>query len=366
MSLNSESAEKQRRVDAFLDRGGYDAVLLARLENVSWFGCGADCHVSLAQETGVGALLVRRDRKTLITNNVERPRLLEEELAGQGFDDDATLWAEDALAPAVARLAPGENIAADISLPGVTACPDDIAPLRYSLTPEEVDRYRAIGAEVGAAIEAACMDLKPGMTEYQAAAALAGQHFRRGVTPIVVLVAADERLLKYRHPIPTDNMIARTVMLVVCARRYGLVVSATRIVSFDPVSAELRKKHDAVAQVDAAFIAATQIGARIGDVFKTGLDAYAAQGFADEWKLHHQGGPAGYLPREYRATMDTDDDVLPNQAFAWNPSIAGTKSEDTIIATADGPEIISASPGFSKVEVSAGGLTLKRADILVR
>ena len=366
MSRNSESAEKQRRVDAFLDRSAYDAVLLARLENFSWFGCGADCHVNLAQETGVGALLVRRDRNTLITNNVERPRLLEEELAGQGFDDDAALWAEDALAPAVARLAPGEKIAADISLPGVTACPDEIAPLRYSLTPEEVDRYRTVGAEVGAAIGAACMDVAPGMAEHEAAAALAGQHFRRGLTPIVVLVAADERLLKYRHPIPTENKIERTVMLVVCARRYGLVVSATRIVSFGPVSAELRKKHDAVARVDAAFIAATQIGARIGDVFRAGLDAYAAQGFADEWKLHHQGGPTGYLPREYRATIGTDDEVLENQAFAWNPSITGTKSEDTIIATPDGPEIISASPEFPTVEASAGGLTLQRADILVR
>jgi len=366
MSRSSEIAEKQRRVDAFLDRGGYDALLLRRLENLSWFGCGADCHVNTAQETGVGAFLIRRDRKTLITNNVERPRLLEEELAGQGFDIEAPLWAEDDLAPAVARLAPGEKIAADISLPGVTACPDEIAPLRYSLTPEEADRYRAVGAQVGVAIEAACMDLKAGMTEHEVAATLAGQHFSRGLAPIVVLVAADDRLMKYRHPIPTDNVVEKTVMLVVCARRYGLIVSATRIVNFGPIPAELRKKHDAVTRVDAAFIAATQTGARIGDVFKAGLDAYAAQGFGDEWKLHHQGGPAGYLPREYRAVLSSDDKVLANQPFAWNPSIAGTKSEDTIIATADGPEIISASPGFPTVQAYANGLTLKRADILVR
>jgi len=46
--------------------------------------------------------------------------------------------------------------------------------------------------------------------------------------------------------------------------------------------------------------------------------------------------------------------------------IAGTKSEDTIIAAPQGPEIISASPGFPTVEVRAAGITLKRADILVR
>ena len=366
MSHDSESAEKQRRVDEFLDRGEYEALLLGRVENFAWFACGADCHVNLAQETGVGALLVHRDRKTLVTNTVERGRLLEEELSGQGFEDDASPWAEDALAPALARLAPGEKIAADIPLPGVTACPDEIARLRWSLTPEEVERYRALGAEVGAALGEACMDLEPGMSEHEAAAALAERHFRRGLAPIVVLVAADERLLKYRHPIPTGNEIKHTVMLVVCGRQHGLVVSATRMVSFGSVSEELRKRHEAAAQVDAAFIAGTRPGARIGDIFRAGLDAYAAQGYADEWRLHHQGGPTGYLAREYRATGDIEEEVLVNQAFAWNPSITGTKSEDTIIATADGPEIISASPGFPMVEVSSGGLTLKRADILVR
>lgn len=366
MSSKQEIAEKQRRVNDLLERGGYDAMLIATLANFAWFTCGGDAHVNTAEETGVGALLVRRNRKTLITNNVERPRLLEEELAGQGFEEEISLWVEDALAPAVARIAPGEKLVSDVALPGVTACPEDIARLRWSLTPEEVERYRALGADVGKALGEACLQVRPGMSEHEAAAEVAAHHMRRGVAPIVVLVAADERILKYRHPIPTDNQIERTVMLVVCGRRQGLICSATRLVSFGPLTDELRKKHDAVARVDAAFIAATQIGARIGDVFKAGLDAYAAEGYPDEWQLHHQGGPCGYAARDYRATADIDDVVEPNQAFAWNPSITGTKSEDTIIATPDGPEVISASPGFPTIEAAAGDRSFQRADILVR
>ncbi len=366
MSLAAETAEKQRRLTEFMDAAGYDAVLLARTDNFAWFTAGGNSFVSLAQEAGVGALLVQRDRRILITNNVERPRLLEEELSAQDFGEDISPWTDDALPPALARLAAGQKIAADVSLPGVTECASDIAALRASLTPDEVARYRALGADVGAAIADACMDLEPGMTEHEAAAALAGAHFRRGIQPIVVLVAADERLKKYRHPIPTDNEIRRVVMLVVCGRRHGLIVSATRIVHFGPVPADLQKRHRAVAAVDAAFIAATRPGTRIGDVFQTGLDAYAAQGYEDEWKLHHQGGPTGYAPRDYRATAEVDDPVQPNQAFAWNPSITGTKSEDTIIAAPDGPEIISASPGFPSLTVAAAGLTFERPDILVR
>jgi Xaa-Pro aminopeptidase len=155
-------------------------------------------------------------------------------------------------------------------------------------------------------------------------------------------------------------------MLVVCGRRHGLIVSATRIVHFGDVPADLKKKHAAVVAVDAAFIANTRVGVRIGDIFKAGLEAYAQQGHGDEWQLHHQGGPTGYAPRDYRATESTDDLVQPNQAFAWNPSIAGTKSEDTIIATADGPAVISASPGLPRLSVSAAGLSLDRPDIVVR
>jgi antitoxin VapB len=366
MAHSPERTEKHRRVVEFLDAGGFDGVLLNRVDNFAWYTGGGECHVNLAAEAGVGALLIRRDGAVLITNNVERPRLMEEELGGLGLMQEICDWWQDDLAPAVQRLAPGMKIASDTDVPGASPAAADIARLRWSLTPEEVRRYRALGKEVGQAIGEACMAVQPGMTEHEAAAVLAAEHLRRGIQPIVVLVAADDRLLKYRHPIPTDNKITRAVMLVVCGRRSGLIVSATRIVHFGPVPAELAKKHAAAIAVDAAFIAATRVGGRIGDIVKAGLDAYAVQGFADEWKLHHQGGPTGYAARDYRAIETTDDLVLPNHAFAWNPSITGTKSEDTIVATPEGPEVISLSPGIPTREITAAGIRLRRHDILIR
>lgn len=366
MALSDEIEEKQRRVNALLKREGFDALLLSTSAGFAWFSGGGDCHVNIAEETGVGALLVRPDSTTLLTNNVERGRLLEEELAGCGFQDHASLWTEDALPDALQRLAPNEKIAADVPLPGVTPRPEAIAALRRSLTQAEVERYRALGRDVGEAIGEAAGQVEPGMTEHEAAAILAGHHFRRGAVPIVVLVAADERILKYRHPVPTDNEIQRCVLLVVCGRRHGLIVSATRIVHFGQLPEELRRKHDAVTAIDAAFVGASRIGTPISDVFKAGLDAYAEHGYPEEWKLHHQGGPTGYAARDFRATLETTDAVEPNQAFAWNPSITGTKSEDTIIVTSDGPEIISASPSFPTIEGRAQDATFPRADILVR
>ena len=210
------------------------------------------------------------------------------------------------------------------------------------------------------------MLVEPGMTEFEVAAALASEHYARQITPIVALIAADERLRKYRHPLPTSNPVRQVVMLVVCGRRHGLIVSATRLVHFGPLQDDLRRRHQSVVAIDAAMIAASTVGARIGQVFKTGVEAYQAEGFAEEWKLHHQGGPTGYAARDYRATAEVDDVVAPMQAFAWNPSITGTKSEDTILATPAGPEIISLSPAFPTLEVEIAGRKLRRSEILVR
>ncbi|MDT8304742.1 MAG: hypothetical protein RRC07_02300 [Anaerolineae bacterium] len=42
------------------------------------------------------------------------------------------------------------------------------------------------------------------------------------------------------------------------------------------------------------------------------------------------------------------------QVFAWNPSIAGTKSEDTILAGESGNEILTAMDGWLTVTAYEG------------
>jgi antitoxin VapB len=97
---------------------------------------------------------------------------------------------------------------------------------------------------------------------------------------------------------------------------------------------------------------------------KEGIEAYREAGFPEEWQLHHQGGLAGYAPREIVATPTSDAEVLLGQAYAWNPSITGTKSEDTILIGKDGNEILTAIGGWPTITVKTDGRSLERPDIL--
>ena len=176
-----------------------------------------------------------------------------------------------------------------------------------------------------------------------------------------MLVAGAERLPLHRHPLPTAAPLGDLSMLVVCGRRDGLVSAVTRMRAFRPLDAGARARYAALLEVEAAYLDATRAGARIGDVVAAGAAAYAEHGFAaDEWHAHHQGGPMGYTTRDYLAHPGTDDVVAAGRPFAWNPSAAGFKVEDTIVAGAGEPEIVSPDPDWPALAV--GGR--QRPDVL--
>jgi antitoxin VapB len=369
MTKCEEFAAKRRRVERWLAEQGLDGVVLCRSDNFAWLGCGADNVVNAAQETGVGALVVQPDGVSLVTNNIETERLLTEELDGLNIAGTEVFpWHEPSQRGEIlARLARGHVFAADDGTEGLGELPAGFAALRYSLTAAEVERYRALGRDAAAVMEAAAVAVEPGMTEADVAALVAMGARQAGIVPVVLLVAADERILNWRHPVAKETPAERCVMMVICGRRRGLVAAVTRLVHFGELSDDLRARQTSVCAVDAAMMAATQPGRQAADVLAEAQAAYAANGFPDEWQLHHQGGAIGYLPREYIATAECRQTVQADQAFAWNPSIRGTKSEDTILVGEGGFEVLTAaSPDWPAVEVEAGGRTVARPGILVR
>jgi len=153
--------------------------------------------------------------------------------------------------------------------------------------------------------------------------------------------------------LPTTSLIGSLFMGVICARRKGLIASVTRIVSFNSLSKEIEQRYKALLNVEAAFFSGTEVGATYGQAFKSGEVEYLKQGFArDEWSKHHQGGPTGYLPRDFPAHEKSAQIIGVGNAIAWNPSAAGIKVEDTLITTPTGFEIITSDPNWPSVEIA--------------
>jgi Xaa-Pro aminopeptidase len=358
-----EFDEKQKRLRTLLDGHGVDAVLLNQSGNFSWMTCGAECFINRADLAGVASLLITPTKRYVLTTNIEADRLSNEEgLSKQGWEVIGSPWYEQK--DVLSELTEGMKVATDTHFPTRLNLGSEIASLRSALLPQEGQRYRELGKLCAQAMQIAVDAVHPGMTEYEIGANLLHAIESRGVQGIVNLIATDQRIFSYRHPLPTAKKLEKYAMLVLCGRKAGLICSITRLVHFGPLTDEIRQKEKLVAQIDAEMIAATCPGSTIGDVFRRAQAVYAESGFPEEWHLHHQGGSAGYAPREFTGMPASTQPILAGQAFAWNPSITGVKSEDTILVGEGFSEIITEMVGWPALNVQVGDQVIKRPAIL--
>jgi Xaa-Pro aminopeptidase len=414
MDLTAERLAKHARVVDLLDRHGLDAALLWRRCNFNWYTCGARNYVGTADDAGNSAVLIGRDGAVVIANNIEATRLMAEELPARGLEVVSYAWHDaadrarafhDVIAnrrlaadvpaaglyslgspdtrvplaacppvfpglPTGGQAASGtrSKMVVDVPAAGLTAAPlpPEFNRLRWSLMPSELERYRAACADVTDAVEGVARRARPGQTEDELAGLLAGELRARGCLPWVLLVGSDDRMRVHRHPLPTGKRVERYFMLATCAERGGLIAACSRLAHFGPVPEDLAARHRAVCTVDAALISATRPGTTLAAIFAEAQAAYTAVGFPDEWRMHHQGGSIGYLPREVRAGPGDATVALAGQAFAWNPTVAGTKCEDTILCGPGGGQLLAPSTDWPTIIAEWKGFAMKRPAILER
>lgn len=372
MDKNREIAEKTERLTRMLAAEGLGGVVLVAQPNFAWLTAGGNNGIDTSREQGACALVVGADGKRyVLSNRIELARMLEEELAGADFEPVEFGWEEEKASPTfladLAAKVVGNGVALGSDLPlgaNMKVIDGAISRCRYQLTPPELERARRLGRDAGEALGAVARSLTPGVTEHELARRVTDAMAARGIRSVVTLVAADERIAKFRHPIPTEKKWERVVMLVSCSRRQGLVASLSRIVCAGEVPEELKRRMSASARVNAELLAATRPGAVGSELYRVAADAYAAEGFPGEERLHHQGGAAGYRTRDWVAHPASTEIVQPNQAFAWNPTVTGSKAEETCIALAEGVEVITTSPEWPQIPVRVGGREYFSPDVL--
>jgi len=100
------------------------------------------------------------------------------------------------------------------------------------------------------------------------------------------------------------------------------------------------------------------------ELYRTAARTYAEQGFAGEERLHHQGGAAGYRTRDWVAHPASAEVVYDGQAFAWNPSITGTKVEETWLAFEEEIEPITSTIDWPRITVQVNEREYHSPDVL--
>lgn len=354
----------------FMASKGLQAVVLTKPANIAAFFRGAQSFLGFRQEPpGRIALCVTDEGVALLGNRTEVARIAEEELPWlDNVTPYAFNWDEWSITASVEAFlnAKGMDRVGD----DTGACGEDIGQALehtyYPLSDEEVLSIHELGKDVGVTVESVAKGVERGVTEVQVAGDLAGRLVRQGIWPELLVVIADDRVKRLRHSIPKAIRIDRLALLSVTARRRGLYVSATRLVSLGPVDADLRRHQDASNRIEARAILCSKPGQRVGHIVKVMAEGFAGEGFQDEWTKHHHGGPCGFCGRDYKGTEHEPRCLTERQPVAWNPTIQGAKSEDTILTDSSRsvPQVITDTETWAYYEATINGATIRRPSIL--
>jgi antitoxin VapB len=363
-ALLAEFEAKRQRLSEHMASSGLAAVQLQRTENIAWLTAGrVDRRVLLPSALGTATILLLRtgDAFYLAPDNEAR-RLAEEDFAGLPFTAVTAPWHAADFTEKVRSLAKDGRITADTSAEGASL----MLGQRASLTDTAIERYRWLGRNTAQVTAAVLQSLAPELTERTMAARVAAGLVERGIEPSVLLMAADDRILRYKHAVTQNARLERFGMLNLCSRRWGLCISITRFVHFGPLPQQLADAFAVAAEVNARLLAATKTGATSAELFATAADAYASLGHPGEEQRHHQGGATGYGEREWLATPAGKEQIVNRQAFAWNPSVAGGKVEDTVLLHDGAIEPLTGTPDLPVVSTRVGDLTVQSAGVLIR
>ncbi len=362
-----EFREKERRIHAYLDESGMDAVVIGTQANFSWLSCGGRSSVLITSAESDAIAVIDLARKTLVAYVMDGERNQDEEMAGLGFDLVTTRWDGKSREQIVRDQTGIGRFLSDIALPGAVRRPRDFCRLIYPLTEAETARYRVIAAESESILRSVADRIAPGMAETEVENMLVSAFALKGFVSTVVLVGSDERIPRYRHPVPSQKKIRETVVLVVCPRKHGLHVPLTRMMRFgDRIDRDLESRFAAASTIAATCIARSVPGTRFADIFTTQKRLYRELGFENEWHEHFPGGITGYIPNDSTLSLDPEAAVTEGQAFNWFVTITGVNTEDTCLSRKGSSEILTQAGAWPLTGFDAEGKTVMMPSILSR
>lgn len=337
--------ERLERIRELIHSRDLDAIVLRRNPNLAWL-TGGRVHVPTAIDAACLDFVVTKTEAYVVTNVIEAPRLIAEELP-QGIEVRTVQWweARDSLLPI------GESVASDQPSSGRIDLGIEIEILRQSLVQEDIERFRAVCVDTAVALGKAMRSISPQDREIDVAGKITNELWQNDLEVAFLGVAGQRRAPLMRHPLPTTEAVGNRVVASICAKRKGLIASVTRITHFGEIGNPYAD-YEALLHVEAEMLNTTVTGVPFSRPIAVATLAYKKYGFDEvEWQKHHQGGPTGYLPRDWPANLQSTRLILDHQPISWNPTGKGWKVEDTIISNGASIEILTLDPLWPMVVV---------------
>jgi Xaa-Pro dipeptidase len=369
LSLEARTQEIESKVNALrevMQDEGLEGMYISKQEHFAWITAGGDNIVTRFVEDGVCAIFITMEGRYFICNNIETQRFKDEERLDQlGFEERSMWWYENRTLEFINDLiGPEAPFASDVPMDRATNANGILRAHEMVLTDNEIGRYLHLGKAFAETIEAFMATIKPGDSELEIAGRLGARMWENGLEPVLFLIAADDRIYKYRHPIPTEKKLDKYLMISCNCRYKGLVTKITRMLHFGKIPADLQEQYRQTAAIENAMAAATKPGVDDLVPFNIAKKMYAEFGYPEMWKVHHQGGPQSYTNGFYLITEDTHNIIQLHQCYGYNPSITGTKTEDGFIVTEEGPLFITYPVTFPALKEEIDGVEYVRPGIL--
>lgn len=362
----AEIAEKLERLRRMMVENSLQGVVLANHYNFSWITAGAKNFVANCFDKGDTAIFVTSQSCFALCSVIEAPRIRQEEkLEELGFSICAFGWERDETLQRVCILADPSKVISDRPVNGISFRPELIAPLRWELTETERDRYCHFGSLMSQALEAYLLTVRPGMTEYDIAGGISQALWAQGIEQVMHLVTADERSYHYRHGLPTDKRLKKSLIVSINGRYHGLITTTSRMLCVGDIPGELAEKYQACLEIETCAMEKTVAGTPEKEIYRCLMGNYALRGWADMFRRHGQGGCQGYLPRECMITEASTGTIRRNCAYCYNPVIDGAKSEDAFLVENQGIRMITGPVHFDTTTVSVNGQQILRPAIAV-
>jgi Xaa-Pro aminopeptidase len=355
---------KMGRVASLLQEIGCEGLLVLEPENFAWLTSGATFRY-LLDSAAAPALYCNGEARWVVASNADSQRLFDEAVDALGFQlkEWPWHWGREQL---LAELCQNRKIACDRPFGDAKVVAEQLRRMRRQMTPYEQACYRALGQVLAHALEATCRTLTDGVTEREAAGQLSHRLIHRGVQPVHLGIAADERSRVYRHYSYTSAQIHRYAMMTATARKFGLTATATRAMSFGEIPEEFRQDHNAVCRVAASYLASTWPDAVPREILLAGRRIYLISGYEHEWLHCPQGHVTGRAAVELPMTPQTEELFQPGWAVTWNASAGAAASCDTFLITEHGPETLTPTEAWPLKRIRIQGAEFILPDVLVR